>query len=186
MKSILASLVAAPLIVVAASAARFQAAPHPDLGTDPVTPAMCAECHADAQESMQKGGHAPLVAQCPLCHDITGATETPYLRLTGAQLCDKCHRLPIQHGAPPPESIEMSAGVNAGRAVLPVNRQVRVDDRLRGHPVSNHPIANVPDPLHSGRELSCRTCHVAHGAAPRMFAFEIKPGENICKKCHDM
>ncbi len=186
MKSVITALVFAPLLVLAPSAARLQPAPHPDLETDTVTAAMCAECHADVPESMQKGGHAPLVAQCPLCHDIKGA-EAPYLRLSGVQLCDNCHRLPMQpQGAPAPQSIEMAPGVTVPRELLPIAKQVRVDERLRGHPISNHPIANVPDPLHQGQQLSCRTCHVAHGAAPRMFAFELKPGENICKKCHDM
>ena len=185
MKSAITALVFAPVLVLAASAARLQPAPHPDLGTDPVTPEMCVECHSDAQEPMQKGGHAALVAQCPICHDIKGA-EAPYLRLSGSQLCDKCHRLPIQHGSPAPESVEIAQGVTAARELLPIKRQIRVDDRLRGHPISNHPIANVPDPLHQGQQLSCRTCHVAHGAMPRMFAFDLKPGENVCKKCHDM
>lgn len=185
MKATITPPLAAAFLVVAASAARLQPAPHADIGADPVTAVMCAECHADMQETMQKGEHAPLVGQCPLCHDIQGP-EPPYLRLPDAQLCDKCHRLPTPQGSAAPPSVEFTAGVTASRELLPVTRQVRVDDRLRGHPVANHPVGNVPDPLHPGRQLSCRTCHVAHGAAPRLLAFEVKPGENICRKCHDM
>ncbi len=173
-------------LVLTVTAGGQEAAPHPDLGTEPVTSAMCAECHSDVQEPMQKGGHAPLVAQCHLCHDIKEGAASPYLRMADAQLCHKCHRLPVQQGAPPLQVVEIAPGVTVARELLPMTRQVRVDERLRGHPVSNHPVANVPDPLHPGRQLSCRTCHVAHGAAPRMLAFELKPGENICRKCHDM
>ncbi len=185
MKAAISPPVVAACLVVAASGAPFQPAPHPDLGADPVTAATCGECHAEAQESMQKGAHAPLVGHCPMCHEIKGA-ETPYLLLSDAQLCDRCHRLPVWQGSPAPPSVEITPGVTVAHELLPVTRQIRVDDRLRGHPVANHPIANVPDALHPGRQLSCRSCHAAHGAAPRMLTFDLKPGENICKKCHDM
>lgn len=173
------------LLLLGGVSARMQPAPHPDLETDTVTAEMCAECHSDVKESIEKGGHAPLVGQCPLCHDIKGA-EAPYLRLGDAQLCDKCHRLPVQPGSPAPTSVEIVPGVSVSHELLPIGRQLRLDERLRGHPVTNHPVANVPDPLHPGRQLSCRTCHTPHGAARRLLAFDLKPGENICKKCHDL
>ena len=178
-------MVVASLVAVGVSAARLQPAPHPDLETEAVTAAMCAECHADALEQMVKGGHAGLAGHCPLCHDLKAA-EPPYVRLAGAQICDKCHRLAIQPGSPAPQTIEIAPGVVAAHELLPIGRQVRLDERLRGHPVSNHPVANVPDPLHAGRQLSCRTCHLAHGTRRRLLAFDLKPGENICKKCHDL
>lgn len=166
----------------------FAFAQHPELEGDTTGTDLCVTCHDDVAAAMATAPHKALEAGCQVCHDVAKAPATPYLRTTVNTLCTACHHQPqLRPGSPAPDKVQITADYAIAGSFLPKVRQLNLDRRGVGHPVVNHPITGVPDPLKAGRELSCVSCHVPHGtASPKLLAFKVKSGMGICQECHKL
>jgi predicted CXXCH cytochrome family protein len=163
-------------------------AQHKDVGEEKLTNERCLGCHDGVQEKMGTTPHKAIESGCVTCHDIKEGTATPFLRAEEGALCKACHHLPaLPQGARPPEQVEIARGISVPASALPRVKQLSLDPRGVGHPVTNHPVSGVPDPLRKGKSLSCVSCHAPHGGGgPKMLAFTLKPGEGICQHCHKL
>jgi predicted CXXCH cytochrome family protein len=171
-------LVAAPLAF----------AQHPELEGATTTNDGCLECHDDVKAAMAKAPHKAIEAGCQVCHDVAKAKASPYLRGEVNALCIACHHQPtLLPGSPVPAKVAITADYSIAGTYLPRVRQINLDRRGVGHPVVNHPVAGVKDPLKDGRDLSCVSCHVPHGTeSPKLLAFNVKSGMGICQECHKL
>jgi len=120
---------------------------------------LCTECHQDKVDAFKENAvvHGPVaVGVCSACHDPHASDVSAQLLLPVNDLCISCHQ--------------------------------RVD--LKTHVVQGigrpHPLKGVPDPLSSGKQLSCASCHNPHGGANRVFFSADVAGSSmkLCQKCH--
>jgi predicted CXXCH cytochrome family protein len=70
------------------------------------------------------------------------------------------------------------------------------DNNTMGHPYVQHPVSGKTDPV-TGGELSCISCHAAHGGAkehllrmaaqiPEDALNKVTETKDMCSKCHQM
>ena len=184
--------------------------------------ANCLECHAAKATGTHV--HAAVKQGCASCHTIENHDGETHVRLKleSPALCLGCHQNPVfttdphfsyspgrclgchdPHGSGGPSLIR--AGVNE----LCLNCHLRTKESTSstylptialtsnnslGHPFAKHPVKGKTDPL-TGNEMSCVSCHLAHGGDRR---FHLKEGAQIpedalnqnvetkdmCNKCH--
>jgi predicted CXXCH cytochrome family protein len=181
----------------------------------------CLECHADKV----KGDHVhpALKKGCTSCHAIENKGDTTYVTLkqsppAGCFVCHQqrvflyshlpyssgwCLRCHDPHTSASPGLLKgkvndlclachLRSPEGATSRYLPTI--VLTEDRTMGHPYAHHPVSGKPDPL-TGDELSCISCHAAHGAAKRPLLKmgeqipedalnEITETKDMCRKCH--
>ena len=161
---------------------------HPDLGGEKPVNELCLGCHDDMPKKMGDTPHKAVETGCATCHDVVGAKATPFLRAEVNSLCLACHHLPqLPPGSKLPDSVAIVPGYTVPGSALPKVKQLNLDARGKGHPIANHPVDGVPDPLKKDRTLNCLSCHVPHGGpSPKLLAFVLKPGEGVCQQCHKM
>jgi len=120
---------------------------------------ICTECHQDKLDDFQQNAfvHGPVaVGICDVCHDPHASDNVAQLLLPINDLCISCH-----------EKVDLNTHVVTG-----ISRP--------------HPLKGVPDPLASGKQLSCASCHNPHGGANRRFFSSDVSGSLmlLCQKCH--
>ena len=123
---------------------------------------LCIDCHGDKVEEFRKKKylHGPIAAgMCEICHDPHGSSNRGHLRQPVNQLCLSCH----------------------GQ----IEKQPHVARTTVG---KGHPLSGKPDPSKSGsgRQLSCISCHQAHGGDVRYFFLNDAPSRmELCQICHN-
>ncbi len=163
-------------------------AQHPDIDDEKPTNDTCLTCHDTVQTAMGAKPHKAIAIGCQSCHDLKAA-KTPFLRLGEVNtLCRVCHTLPaLPPGTRPAPTIAIGDGFTFDRAAMAQVRPIDLDEAGRGHPMAGHPTSGASDPLKKDRPFNCVSCHAPHGSPnPKLIAFELKPGEGICQKCHKM
>jgi predicted CXXCH cytochrome family protein len=150
---------------------------------------LCVTCHDGVADALKKASvHAPAASRCSTCHNPHGSAKAMLLWEAPNALCQACHALPaVVPGMPPPEKVTVGERAVIVKAELPLSKQTNLDSAGRGHPLVNHPTSGPSDPLKKDRPFTCVSCHAPHGSAtPKLIAFELKPGEGVCQKCHEM
>ena len=159
--------------------------------TDPVS--ICLGCHTDVADLEKKPvHHQPAFGQgCAVCHEPHGSARAKLLRAEGNALCLECHgkdsvpqRLEAQHLITifdgkvrlPEDYFDKNKAY-----VLPLRYNV-------GHPVAQHPVANVMDPTNISKvknTLSCMRCHQPHaGGQPKLLVKDQQNNMAFCDTCH--
>ena len=149
---------------------------------------LCTTCHDGVGDELKKAVvHAPAASRCSTCHSPHGGKNARLLRQVPNGLCQSCHALPAFAPGAPPKGVVLDEHVTIDQAGLPLTKQLTLDRAGRGHPLGNHPTSGPSDPLKKDRPFGCVSCHAAHGSvAPKLMIFDVKPGEGICQKCHEM
>jgi predicted CXXCH cytochrome family protein len=126
---------------------------------EPVMP-LCVSCHEEQKERFygERFQHGPTATgMCVLCHSPHGSGHALLLRNAAWELCTACH---AEKGS--------GAHVMAG-----------------GASGQSHPTKGKPDPLRTGQELSCASCHNPHAApAPALWSFKATLWLDLCRNCH--
>ncbi len=159
--------------------------------TDPVS--ICLGCHTEIADLEKKAlHHQPAFGQgCATCHEPHGGERPKLLRAQGNALCLECH------GA---ESVPQK--VEAAHVITIFNGKVRLPEDYfeknkapvlplkynLGHPVANHPVADVMDPTNVSKvktHMSCLTCHQPHASErPKLLAKDEQNNMAFCDNCH--
>lgn len=159
--------------------------------TDPVN--ICLGCHSDQAELLRKKvHHQPAFEQgCASCHEPHGGERAKLLRAEGNALCLECHGTKAK---PAKLQGEHLLTIFGGKVRLPddyfaKNQAPRFEIKFGlGHPIANHPVEDVRDPLDQTKikaQINCLTCHQPHaGAARAMLIKDAKPGLQFCRDCH--
>jgi predicted CXXCH cytochrome family protein len=158
--------------------------------TDPVS--ICLGCHTDVADLEKKPvHHQPAFGQgCAVCHEPHGSARAKLLRAEGNALCLECHgkdtvpqRLEAQH----------LITIFDGKVRLPEdyfdkNKAYVLPLRYNlGHPVAQHPVANVMDPTNISKvknTLSCVRCHQPHAGQPQLLVKDQQNNMAFCDNCH--
>jgi predicted CXXCH cytochrome family protein len=125
---------------------------------------LCFTCHAkDVKEEDSK--HGPWdKGECVLCHDPHQSDFPKQLRAEGNVLCMECHRTRVDIKGDTVkifESHEMKLDEYREAKKLKLNGEWE-----SGHPLANHPVANVPDYTRGqGAKMQCITCHMPHSSS---------------------
>lgn len=167
---------------------------------------LCFDCHVNIPGLMKKKYlHGPFkFGDCTVCHDPHGNAYKFLLWADGrADLCVECHSDKkkslkkslgfFSHGIIEGNGCiachDPHAGGNPFQLYKPVNElcvscHVNQQGLERGHPVGNHPLKGVENPLHRGKEFSCASCHNPHGSKYRYLLIGDPLGGRVCGKCH--
>ena len=136
---------------------------------------LCQRCHAPQRFERV---HLPYgLGVCTRCHDPHKSENPMLLRRTVNELCLECH---------------LRGSDDAPTHDLPVI-DLSMDNRS-GHPYERHPVSGYTDPVRGG-EMSCVSCHVAHGGAlPHLLKMGSEVPEDalnwhsetkdMCHMCH--
>ncbi|MBI5408795.1 MAG: hypothetical protein HZA14_05460 [Nitrospirae bacterium] len=122
---------------------------------------ICYECHTEQKKdrSLKKYSHGPVtIGKCTICHS-PHASENPFNLVKPTwNLCVNCHA-------------EKASGMH-----------VLGDSMFK----EGHPTRNRPDPVRTGKELTCASCHNPHASNyPHLWAFEVETIFDLCQKCHN-
>jgi predicted CXXCH cytochrome family protein len=169
----------------------------PHGGNDPYFPkpnpvAVCTGCHSDIGD-LGKKAHphaAAFQTGCGVCHDPHGNDNEHLLRAkTPNALCLECHG---PDAIPQPIQAEHVVTIFDGKVKLPetyFNSVVVLPIKYgRGHPVANHPTADLTDPKNPGKvltPLNCLTCHQPHASSQAdLLAKDQQNNMAFCDNCH--
>lgn len=153
---------------------------------------ICSTCHQQWAESQEKKKyiHSPVSKEgCSTCHEPHGTDQSNHLRADTNELCLTCHATDAQgEGDRADNTITLFGGAVRLKADY-LGAVTRIPVRrggLSGHPHATHPLGGVPDPLHPPRQMSCLSCHNAHGGngSNLMLITETKSSSPLCIKCH--
>jgi len=124
---------------------------------------MCLSCHIEQKEKWEtrKYFHGPFnTGKCAICHNPHAADYPFNLMNSTWDLCVSCH---IDKGS--------------GKHIL--------ERHMFASGTFFHPTRGVPDPLRTGKELTCASCHHPHAShSPRLLRFNVPNGFSLCRKCH--
>jgi len=154
--------------------------------------AVCLGCHADQAEQAKKvHAHQPAFEQgCAVCHEPHGGNNVHLLRAkTPNALCLECHS---KNSTPAKLESEHLVTIFDGKVKLPEDYFARVPvlplKYGAGHPVTNHPVSDVVDPMDRTKVLkpmSCLTCHQPHASAqPGLLVKDQLDDQEFCRTCH--
>lgn len=181
----------------------------------------CLECHADHASGDYV--HPAVKRGCNSCHTIENREDVTYVELksTDSVVCWECHqRVVVLHEHLPYKSGMCLRCHNPHSSANPRLLRAKVNDlclnchlQIRGraasrylptieltlnnsvgHPYVHHPVSGCPDPLRGG-EMSCVSCHLAHGGAklhqlkmgaeiPEDALNQNTETKDICQNCH--
>ncbi len=121
---------------------------------------VCYGCHVEQENRWvsMKYHHGPVTTgKCTICHS-PHASENPFnLFKPTWQLCVNCH----------PEK-------GTGKHVI-----------AESSSAEGHPTRNRKDPVRTGRDLTCASCHDPHASdSPHLWAFKAEGAPELCRKCH--
>ena len=158
--------------------------------------AICLDCHSDIADLLQKKPvhHEPASELgCGTCHEPHGGDNEKLLRSHGDvnALCLECHSTESRQK---PLEAEHMLTIFDGKVKVDEDYFVKTKTprlRLRyglGHPVANHPVANVMDPANVNKVkilLSCLSCHQPHASAQAGLLIKDEPNNlAFCDNCH--
>ena len=181
----------------------------------------CAECHADHAAGTYV--HPALKGGCISCHRVENHDDASYVAVQaqGSNSCRECHPSPAvahphfpyasgmctrchtPHASKFPKLLRakvndlcldchlQSAAKHASRYLPTIELTA---DHRHGHPYARHPVSGSDDPL-SGEEMSCISCHLAHGGnklhqlkmgaeIPEDALNQNTETRDMCEKCH--
>jgi len=120
-------------------------------------PDLCFTCH-DKQAVVKKAAaHATAAGgQCVTCHNPHGSDGAFVLNQLVESYCESCHdEITVRHV------------------------MARIDPR------NSHPLKGKADPLRTGKELACPSCHNPHASDQQRISTKGRPGpEPLCLRCH--
>ncbi len=121
---------------------------------------VCYGCHVEQKNKWlsMKYHHGPVtIGKCTICHS-PHASENPFnLFRSTWELCVNCH-------------LEKGTG-----------KHVLADSSSS----EGHPTRNRKDPVRTGKELTCASCHNPHASdSPHLWAFSVQDALQLCRKCH--
>jgi len=121
---------------------------------------VCYGCHIEQKTDWQskKVIHGPVtLGKCTICHSPHSSNYPFNLYKATWDLCVNCHA-------------DRGSGTHVlGNSFFP----------------GGHPTRDKPDPVRTGKELSCASCHNPHASDyPHMWAFEARDMFELCRKCH--
>jgi predicted CXXCH cytochrome family protein len=143
---------------------------------------LCFTCHEKSKAATLHGPYAK--GDCVLCHDPHVSEFDKQLRAEGNALCLECHR---------------DRSVSGKVALFKTDHQlteeefqqipkISLDPTLKfGHPMGNHKVADMPDPLKPGTKITCLTCHENHAADREKLVRTVEyKGKkmDVCDGCH--
>jgi predicted CXXCH cytochrome family protein len=153
---------------------------------------ICLGCHSDVQDEAKKGfHHQPAFGLgCATCHTPHGGDNDHLLRAKGNDLCLECHG----PDAVPQKTDDGMLAIFNGQIKLPAdyyqkNKVPVLPLRFGiGHPVENHPVADVMDPNDITKikaHLACLSCHQPHASAqPGLLVKDQANNMAFCDNCH--
>ncbi len=141
---------------------------------------LCTTCHEQAKEATLHGPYEQ--KRCVVCHDPHSSEFNAQTRAPGNALCLACHGMRSPKG----DAVEVFAAQELRAEEFRQIPKIVLDRSQRfGHPVLEHPVAGMPDPLRKNEAMSCLSCHRPHAAPlPKLLA---EPWKEIavCDQCHD-
>lgn len=155
---------------------------------------ICLGCHSDIADQGKKAyHHQPAFTQgCATCHQPHGGENDHLLRAaTTNSLCLECHGPDSQ-----PKVLEAQHVVTIfnGAVKLPEdyfqkNKVVVLPLKFGlGHPIQNHPVADLKDPKDPSKvvtPMNCLTCHQPHSSAkPDLLVKDQANNMAFCSTCH--
>jgi predicted CXXCH cytochrome family protein len=153
---------------------------------------ICIGCHTDqADQGKKPHAHEPAFVQgCATCHDPHGNDTTHLLRAkTVNELCLECHS---KDAKPAKLESDHLIAIFDGKVKLPENYPA-ITPLLPlqygvGHPVPNHPVADLKDPTDFTKvtvAMNCLSCHQPHSSAQAgLLVKDQVNGEAFCRSCH--
>ena len=169
--------------------------------TTPV-PDLCFACH-DKAAFNKKNLHAPVAGgMCGSCHDPHTSGKAKLLVAAVPDLCFTCHNVGTM------AKKEVHARAAGGKCLTchdphGTDSAYVLNQLVEGHceschdeitgkhvmarisPNDSHPLKGRPDPLRTGRELSCSSCHNPHTVEQqRISTAGLKSPAPICLRCH--
>ena len=169
---------------------------------------LCLECHTGKKTWLNKKHvHGPInLGSCTLCHDPHGGTNPRRLWADGdADLCIGCHSdmfeltkdrrqrgIPYVHGLITGPGCIGCHDPHASDHLFvlhsPINELCSSchpgPAQSGAHPVERHPLQGPTEMSRPGRELSCTSCHEAHGSHHQYLLIETPQGGRLCRECH--
>ncbi len=166
----------------------------------------CIACHTSIKNwRTRKHRHAAMIGGCTLCHDPhTGKFRYLLWAEGNVDLCVSCHT-DKQKLFSKDHPLSYVHGIITGAGCIichdphgadnlfvlrkPINElclgchPVLLRNTL-GHPVANHPVGGVKDPLRPDREFVCSSCHEPHGTNHQHMLIQTKRGGLLCRVCH--
>lgn len=116
----------------------------------------CLSCHEDEDRRAVSHPHLTLSGSCTTCHDAHGTRDAFLLAGTVNALCVGCHPA-------------ASDGLHVSKAGFG----------------GVHPVGPGPkDATRAGRELSCTSCHDAHGSENPNLFYRTADTQAVCRECH--
>jgi predicted CXXCH cytochrome family protein len=159
--------------------------------SDPVS--ICTGCHSDIGDLAKKPfHHQPAFALgCATCHTPHGGDNDHLLRAKGNDLCLECHG---PDSAAQKDDADHLLTIYNGQVKLPedyyqVNKVPILPLKFGlGHPVANHPVADVMNPSNQSQvmtKLSCLSCHQPHASLhPGLLIKDEQDNMAFCDNCH--
>ncbi len=169
---------------------------------------ICFGCHINNSKWIAMGHiHGPVgTGDCTICHDPHGSNSQFQLWTDGkAKLCVVCHEDKKKFASrTEKQKLKVHAILSARGCVachsphatdhrfqlfaeineLCVSCHVQLLETEEGHPVQNHPLKGVKDPLRPGTPFSCTSCHNPHGSDYSYLLIGEQRGGMVCVKCH--
>ncbi len=165
---------------------------------------LCGKCHETALKTKKKAFvHGPLGAgYCGVCHDPHGSGYKYQLHADEPSLCFNCHEDMKKETE---TSVTIHAVIQVQGCTV-CHDPHSADDRFflkttpnelcwnchdkkiyahLKHPIFNHPVEKVQDPLDKESEMSCVSCHAPHFSNAKGL---LKAGDyqKLCSKCHSI
>jgi predicted CXXCH cytochrome family protein len=159
--------------------------------SDPVS--ICTGCHSDIGDLAKKPfHHQPAFALgCATCHTPHGGDIDHLLRAKGNDLCLECHG---PDSVPQKDDADHLLTIFNGQVKLPedyyqVNKVPILPLKFGlGHPVENHPVADVMNPSNQSQvmtKLSCLSCHQPHASLHSgLLINDEQDNMAFCDNCH--
>jgi predicted CXXCH cytochrome family protein len=169
---------------------------------------LCFKCHLTGSKWMDSAYvHAPVDSlDCTVCHDPHGDKYKNFLWADGKlDLCLACHidkkklfsiNSPFQsiHGiikgggctfCHDPHASEHELQLREKINTLCIGCHPAIEATEGNHPVAGHPMDGEDDPSRPGREISCTSCHDAHGSGYSNLLLGDYADSQLCLRCHD-
>lgn len=140
---------------------------------------LCTTCHELEKAETLHGPYEQ--KQCFLCHNPHSSENPGHTRAPLNALCLGCHGERTAQG----EDVELFDSHRLPARTFEQIPKIVLDRKHEGHPFMEHPVADRPDPLRKGQQMSCLSCHMQHAAhLPKLLPDAWKE-ISVCDKCHD-
>ncbi|MGE5323468.1 MAG: cytochrome c3 family protein [Actinomycetota bacterium] len=143
---------------------------------------LCFTCHEKSTRATLHGPYKE--GKCVLCHDPHTSPYEYQLRASGNALCLECHQ--NRHFTGKVALFKTDHELTEEEyAAIP---KIWLDPTLTmGHPMGMHKVANMPDPTHPGKQISCLSCHENHASDRDSLVRTVEVNKkkmDACDACH--